>query len=99
MTQSGHLMPFLWADWADKNLRQYYKYDSRMAVHPFVSETIVGPHPALLYCVIAVLLNGFALGWSLWKEIEFTQVQASQINELQIQLKAHLAHEPLPSRK
>ncbi|MGB7937768.1 MAG: hypothetical protein WCF72_03965 [Pseudolabrys sp.] len=71
-----------------------------MAVHPFVSETIVGPHPALLYCVIAVLLNGaFALGWRLWKEIEFTQVQAGQINELQIQLKAHLAHEPLPSRK
>ena len=71
-----------------------------MTAHPFVSETFVGPRPILLYYVIAVLLNGvFALGWRLWKEIEFTQVQASQINELQIQSKAHLAHEPLPSRK
>ena len=69
-------MPFLWADWADKNLRRCYEHDSRMTVHPFVSETTVGPH---LHCSLRdpVLLNGaFALGWRLWKEIEFTQVQA-----------------------
>jgi len=44
--------------------------------------------PILLYCVIAVLLNGvLALGWVLWREIEVSQKQSEQIKELRSQLK------------
>ena len=56
--------------------------------------------PILLYCVIAVLLNGvLALGWRLWYEIEISRKQAEQINELQTQLKGRSGQEPLSSRK
>jgi hypothetical protein len=36
-------------------------------------------------CMLAVLLNGvLALGWVVWREIEFSQMQTGQINELQL---------------
>jgi len=61
---------------------------------------MVGPRPVLLYCVIAVLLNGiFALGWKLWREVEFSQKQTEQINEMQIQLRARSDREPLSSSR
>ena len=42
----------------------------------------------LLYCVIAVLLNGvLALAWVLWQEVAHNHSLAEQIIELQTQLK------------
>jgi hypothetical protein len=54
--------------------------------------------PALLYCVIAVLLNAvIALAWVIWRETAISQKQRAQIIELQIQLKARDAN-PLRQR-
>jgi hypothetical protein len=42
----------------------------------------------LLYCVIAVLINGLlALGWVIWLQADLMRKQSEQIIDLQSQLK------------
>jgi hypothetical protein len=42
----------------------------------------------VLYCVIAVLLNGvLALGWGLWRQVKLNDKLVEQVIELQNQMK------------